>query len=107
MSKATNPAAHLFLNTFVRLAQAVVDRHMTENFPSLPREVLTVQKGRRYAKVIRNGSSQRYAFCFVDLTNGDVLKAASWKAPAMHARGNIFSANPVEGITPFGAAYLT
>jgi hypothetical protein len=26
---------------------------------------------------------------FIDLTNGDILKADGWKAPAKHARGNI------------------
>lgn len=102
MNKATNPATDLFLNNFLRLAQGIVDRPDGDVY--LPRVTLKVQKGRKYAKVIGTGGS---VFCFVDLTNGDVLKAASWKGPAPIARGNIFSANPVEGITPFGAVYLT
>lgn len=48
------------------------------------------EKGRRYAKVIHvtKGGSQS-AHAFVDLTNGDCYKAASWKAPAKHVRYNL------------------
>ena len=47
------------------------------------------------------------AYCFVDRTNGDVLKAASWKAPAKHARGNIFDdSNGLKFMSAYGAAYL-
>lgn len=54
---------------------------------------VTVETGKRYARIVN-----RYAkgeggsvYCFIDLTNGDILKAASWKAPAKGARGNIFN----------------
>jgi len=60
-------------------------------------------KGRKYIRVIRGGS----VHCFVDMTNGDVLKAASWKAPAKHARGNIFNIDHGLGsMGEFGPAYL-
>ena len=60
-------------------------------------------QGRRYIKVIRGGS----VHCFVDRTNGDVLKAASWKAPAKHSRGNVFDGNIGLGsMNEFGPAYL-
>jgi hypothetical protein len=49
----------------------------------------------------------RSVYCFVDKTNGNILKSASWKAPAKHARGNIFSENNgLENMGPYGAAYL-
>lgn len=64
---------------------------------------ISVEHGRRYAKVVVGGA----AFCFIDRTNGDVLKSASWRAPAKHARGNIFDAhNGLRYITPYGVAYL-
>lgn len=47
-------------------------------------------KGRKYAKVIhitRGGS--RSVHLFVDLSNGDCYKPASWKAPAKHVRYNL------------------
>ena len=55
--------------------------------------------GKRYAKVVVNDS----AFCFVDKTNGDVLKAASFNSPAKGARGNIYDAsNGLGRVGPLG-----
>ena len=74
-----------------------------------PSEPVTTKAGRRYAKLVRSNQSgsDRSVHCFVDLTNGDVLKAASWKAPAKHARGNIHDANNgLGGVTHHGGAYL-
>jgi len=54
---------------------------------------LEYSDGKRYIKVIQIFGSTAHSqcsFCFVDKTNGDVLKAASWYAPAKIARGNIF-----------------
>jgi len=51
---------------------------------------LTVKFGKKYAKIISDEAS---AWAFIDLRNGDVLKPASWKAPAKHARGNIYDIN--------------
>lgn len=49
---------------------------------------ITYTLGKRYAKLI---ADDRSAFGFVDLTNGDVLKANSWASPARNfARGNIY-----------------
>lgn len=53
--------------------------------PTLRHELAEVRRGRKYAKLVVDGA----AFCFVDLESGDVLKAASWKSPAKHARGNV------------------
>ena len=64
----------------------------------------SIDWGRKYAKVIRSGGGGVY--CFVDRKTGDVLKAASWSAPAKHARGSIYAADPLAGVGPYGAAYL-
>lgn len=63
----------------------------------------SIDWGRKYAKVVRGGGG---VYCFVDRKTGDVLKAASWKAPAKHARGSIYAADPLAGVGPYGAAYL-
>ena len=58
--------------------------------------------GRRYIRISYRGS----AFCFVDMTNGDVLKCAGWKAPAKGARGNIFDEwNGLKRMTAYGVEY--
>lgn len=68
-------------------------------------EKIYAMKGRRYVRIVREYCpGQRSAFCFVDKQTGDVLKCAGWKAPAKHARGNIYSGE--YGIGQFGAAYL-
>ena len=51
------------------------------------KQEVSVNNGKRYSKVVYNGS----VYAFVDKSNGDVLKPASWNAPAKHARGNIFN----------------
>ena len=59
----------------------------------------------RIVKTTRPGTS-RSVHCFVNLENGDILKAASWKAPARHARGNIFDSDRLKAVGAYGANYL-
>ena len=52
--------------------------------------------GKKYCRIVlvdeNNSSSSNNLriHSFVDLTNGNILYAASWKAPAKHPRGNVF-----------------
>lgn len=71
--------------------------------------IIETVPGRRYVKLVeRDDSIQlRCVHCFVDRKNGDVLKAATWRAPAKHARGNIFNEDRgLGGVTRHGAKYL-
>jgi hypothetical protein len=96
------------LDKFVTEAQAIVDRDRNAKFPMLARSVLTAEPGRRYVKIVvcSEGQSDRSVYCFVDSTNGDILKAASWKAPAKYARGNVLSGKTSDAVTHYGAMYL-
>ena len=79
------------------------------NRHTFPKDILTTTEGRRYIKVIRRNSdgSGGSVHCFIDKINGDVLKAASWKVPAKHTRGNIFDEyNGLANMTHTGPAYL-
>lgn len=73
-------------------------------------DLFSFTTGKRYAKVIRhsnNGHGQSSVHCFVNMGNGDVLKAAGWKAPAKHARGNIYDDQGGLGsMGMYGPAYL-
>ena len=56
---------------------------------------LSFERGKRFVRIVaatgQGAGTSRGAFGFIDTTNGDVLKAASWKSPAKNfARGNIF-----------------
>lgn len=79
--------------------------YKAKNF-RIPVPPLTVEKGRKYARIVTNHTNQRLVFCFVDLRTGDILKSATWRAPAKYPRGNIFATDPLAGVTVHGAEYL-
>lgn len=66
--------------------------------------------GKKYVKIVRKDSRQSSsgsAHSFIDKETGDVLKPASWNAPAKHARGNIHDEhNGLKHMGPYGPAYL-
>ncbi len=103
------------LKTFVEGIQAKVNARFAKQYPNMTPPVMTTMKGKRYVRVVQtdlhtgspNLLAGRSVHCFVDMTNGDVLKAAGWKGPAKHARGNIFNDNNgLDGVSVWGAAYL-
>ena len=82
---------------------AIYNAYMDETFALNTRDKFSFKRGGRYVKVIKGGG----VHCFVDTTNGNVLKPASWRAPAKHARGNVFDAsNGLGSMGPYGPAYL-
>jgi hypothetical protein len=50
------------------------------------------ETGSKYVKVVSiSGGGSRSVHCFVEKANGNILRAASWKAPARNfVRGNVF-----------------
>jgi len=63
----------------------------------------TYSIGKKYAKI---HSEKGGVWCFINLENGDMLKPASWSAPAKHARGNIANAEYGKNYTWTGPNYL-
>lgn len=106
------------LQNFLKIVQGVSDEHMNRVHPGYPSTIqYRIQPGKRYVKIVKyetpkEGKVDQYTsgesvHCFVDSTNGDILKAASWKAPAKHARGNIFEPDGGRsGIDHYGGRYL-
>lgn len=47
--------------------------------------------GKKFAKIAVMRGGQRSVYCFIDLSNGDILKSAGWKAPAKGKRGSILN----------------
>lgn len=84
-------------------AKALVAAHYAD-YP-LTKPTLEVEPGRRYIRIVKTDPGSRSSYCFIDTTNGDVLKAESWKKPAKGARGNIFIEGK-EGVTPYGGHYI-
>jgi hypothetical protein len=94
---------------FEDACRRLYETHMKERFPSLECEAIIGNFGSRYVKIckVANRNYGGSVWIFVDRTNGDVLKPASWNAPAKHARGNIFAADNGMGcIGVYGVAYL-
>lgn len=61
---------------------------------AVPARVFDFEFGRKYARILHRGEneSRPTVYCFVDMNTGDILKAASYRAPARNGvRGNIFA----------------
>ena len=88
--------------------QKIINDDYAEHYPTLEVPQLTVERNPRYWRVVitRHGD-QRSVYCFIDPSNGDVLKSDGWKRPAKHARGNLFDdSNGLANMNSYGAAYL-
>ena len=90
--------------SFYNGCKAITDRNNDYvKYPHTTPSVWRLDVGQKRIRVVRDNS----VHCFIDLASGDVLKAAGWKAPAKHARGNIFDdANGLKFMGPYGPAYL-
>jgi hypothetical protein len=106
-TETTAPVTNEELVAFVEKVQAMVlAAHAAKGY-TFPADVLSIDDGaKKYARIVKSSPGSRSVYCFVDLATGDILKAASWKAPAKHARGNIRGTNALAGLTEHGAAYM-
>lgn len=92
MNNNSAPVTEVELKAFV---EAVSSRHnsgLRLAYPTcdLNWETVDALPGKKYARLVTVRNGQRSsAMGFVNLENGDILKADGWKAPAKHARGNI------------------
>tara|TARA_Y100000034_G_C6797987_1_gene357804 strand:+ start:286 stop:633 length:348 start_codon:yes stop_codon:yes gene_type:complete len=114
MTTTQNTVTDESVDAFVARCQVIIDEYMEINFDT-QFKTLSVKKGKRYYKIVaasgmkvhRDTIKPGSVWAFVDSTNGDILKPASWAAPAKHARGNLFdSADGMAMIGPYGPAYL-
>ena len=97
------------LERFVKRGQDIVYAHYKKNLTNLTPNILEVGGGKKYIKIIAkdgDGGDSKSVWAFINKENGDILKPATWKAPAKHARGNIYDDNPMEKVGPYGPEYL-
>jgi len=91
------------LPKFVARIQEVVDEHYAANLSNLTPPAIKIHGGRKYIKIAKV-DNQTSVFCFVRAVDGAILKAATWKAPALNfTRGNIFDS--VLAVSPYGVRY--
>jgi hypothetical protein len=105
-----NDASLVRLQRWLEAAQTIINENYASRFPNLTPSRLEMSDGRRYIRIdtiVDGGRGQRSVFAFIDKWSGDILRAATYKAPAKHARGNLFDANGgVSELTPYGPKYL-
>jgi hypothetical protein len=100
------------LKKYVKGIQDIVNQDYKKNYTNLTPPDIIYKKGGRYYKVIRKetfGSGQS-VHSFIDAKEGpefgNIYKAASWRAPAKGARGNVFSpSNGMEAIGHRGSVW--
>ncbi len=112
------------INEFLKVADEMSAEHYKKSgFTFAPPPTYVAEVSSKWAKIItmkhhHDGTSHTdgvYGFiCLQDystktlgnLKRGDIHRAASYKAPAKHARGNVFDANFKDCLTPYGIVYL-
>jgi hypothetical protein len=76
--------------------------------PSRPN--VLVEYGPRWARVVTKSFDQKNSsvYCFVDIQNGDIWKASSWRQPQKNGkRGNVFEADyGLHCCSAYGLKYL-
>lgn len=93
------PITPAFISWFQKI------RHLVET--ERPNSQLSYKDNIKYIKIINTSYGSRSVFAFINKSNGDVLKPATWATPAKHARGNIFDgSNGMKFMTVYGPAYL-
>ena len=91
------------LPNFVARIQALVDEHFAAHLSNLTPPTIEIHGGRKYIKIAKV-DNQTSVYCFVRAVDGAILKAATWKAPALnYTRGNIF--DNVLPLSPYGVQY--
>ena len=95
------------LDLFIKDSQSKIEKYQKENVPNVPVPKLIPKIGQKYVKIItlEPGQSLGAAWAFIDVDNGDILKPATYAAPAKGERGNIFKQDTWKTVTRFGPAY--
>ena len=79
---------------FVSFVQAQFAAHYAAVSPTMTVPVVSVQMGRRYARVYRTCGAANYVHCFVDMSTGVVHRADSWKAAGRPTALTVYSPRP-------------
>ena len=92
---------------FAAVVQTEINKEYAKKYSMLTPPTVRIDEGSKNFKVVLIGS-QTSVHCFVSKTDGKIYKAATWKAPAKHARGSIFDANFGWGtaVNVYGGTYL-
>ena len=100
------------LEDFRSTAEKIVLNHYAEQgFTFAVPGVVIASHGKRFAKLCstetREGKTEtRSVHSFVEIETGDIFKPASFKTPAKHSRGNIYTEDMgASSLTPQGSIH--
>ena len=68
------------------IATACERRYRDHPYDKTPPHIYP-EYGRRFTRIVYEDHSSRHVHAFVDMTNGDVIKSAGWKAPQRGVNG--------------------
>lgn len=99
---------------FIAKIQAETNAEYTKRYTCLTPPNIVAEEGSKFWKIVKVETDRvgtvggRSVHSFVEKATGDIYRAATWRAPAKHVRGNIFDANFSfgKGVTLYGGAYL-
>jgi hypothetical protein len=105
------------INNFVFYLQEKMDKHYTENFPSLTKPTVKIEFGNKWCKLIKTDGASKSMYAFIAMKTfstkelgsvvvGDIHKPASYNNPAKHARGDVFNETTWNCANPYGIEYL-
>ena len=102
------------INNYVTQQNKIVEKAMAGKYEGAyeNNELRVYSVGNSYTKICRKGSVHSFIAMkdintkSIQCRKGDVLKAASWKAPANHARGSVFEPKTTENFNWTGPDYL-
>ena len=101
-----NPEVEFHLGNFIENCQAMLDEHYDQpQWENLEAPEVKVYAGGKYYKISKKAKrdSSENVWFFVDKEEGNIWKAASWKAPAKNfPRGNILLDNAKDVIGIYG-----
>jgi hypothetical protein len=109
-SEYSDTEIEFHFEAFVEGIKERVAAHYAKDFPTLTPDVITVQPGRSYWKIVkgRDGYSMS-VYGFVRKADGAILKAATWKAPYTrgnnYVRGYVMEDDALAKTTPYGIVY--
>lgn len=98
------------VSEFIKKVNTEIDVYYAKNLSNLTPEHLVLEVGNKFLKLWKGTSCWGFISRVDDILKGapikkgDLLKAATWKAPAKHARGNIMDGTARYGV--YGPDYL-
>lgn len=115
---AGGPVSGWELERFRIALETMIDAHYAKEYPqsyAITQHRVYLEQGPKFVRVVHEEGqrgnpsrvSSRSSHSFIELSTGNILKAAGWKAPEKkNPRGNIRNAAILTGCTPQGTVYL-